>query len=59
MLMSGRIIPTILGKVPGFGPLPIPWSSNSVLELSWHLWVCHFTSDRGSRTRLVCHLGPI
>ena len=37
MLMSGSIIPSILGKewkVPGIGPLPIPWSFDSVLELS-------------------------
>ena len=37
MLMSGRIIPTILGKVPGFGPLPIP----GLLTVSWN---CHGTS---------------
>ena len=46
MLMSGRIIPTIFGKgrrFPGFGPLPIPWFFSRALELSWHLWVCHFT----------------
>ena len=30
-------------RFPGFGPLPTPWSFNSALELSWHLWVCHFT----------------
>ena len=37
MLMSGRTIPTILGKgqrFPGFGPPPTPWSFDSVLELS-------------------------
>ena len=37
MLMSGRTVSTILGKgrrFPGFGPLPTPWSFNSVLELS-------------------------
>ena len=35
--MSGKTIPIILGKgrrFPGFGPLPTPWSFNSVLELS-------------------------
>ena len=40
MLMSGRIIPTILGKgwrFPGFGPPPTPWSFDSALKLSWHL----------------------
>ena len=45
-LMSGRIIPTIFGKgqrFPGYGPLPTPWSFNSALELSGHLWACHFT----------------
>ena len=35
MLMSGRTIPTI-------GELPTPQSLDSDLELSWHLWVCHF-----------------
>ena len=38
----GRIMPTFLGKgwrFPGFGPPPTPWSFNSALELSWHLWV--------------------
>ena len=38
MLMSGRIIPTILGKgwgFPGIGPLPTAWSFDSALELSW------------------------
>ena len=37
MLMSGRIIPTILGKgwrFPGFGPLSTR-SFNSAVELSW------------------------
>ena len=46
MLMSGRTIPTILGKgqrFPGFGHSLTPWSFKSALELSWHLWVCHFT----------------
>ena len=45
-LVSGRIIPTVLGKgqrFPGFGPPPTPWSFNSGLELSWYLWMCHFT----------------
>ena len=40
--MSGMIIPAILGKgqrFPGFGPLPTPWSFNSALQLSWHLWM--------------------
>ena len=23
--------------------LPTLWSFDSILELSWHLWVCHFT----------------
>ena len=44
--MSGRTIPAILGKgqrFPGFGSPPTPWSFNSALEISWHLWVCHFT----------------
>ena len=38
MLMSGRIIPTILGKgwrFSGFGLPPTPWSFDSALELSW------------------------
>ena len=42
--MSGRIIPTILGKgwkFQGIGPLPTPWSFDSALGLSWCLWVCH------------------
>ena len=46
MLISGRTIPTILGKgqrFPGFGQSLTPWSFKSALELSWHLWVCHFT----------------
>ena len=30
-------------RCPGFGPLPTTWSFNSAMELSWHLWVCHFT----------------
>ena len=36
--MSGRIIPTILGKrweFPGTGSPPTPWSFDSALELSW------------------------
>ena len=35
MLISGRIIPTILGKgwrFPGFQPPPTPWSFSSALE---------------------------
>ena len=54
MLMSGRVIPTILGKewrFPEFGPLPTPWSFNSVLEMSWHLWVCRSVQSL-SRIRL-------
>ena len=30
-------------RFPGFGPRPTPWSFDSALELSRHLWVCHFT----------------
>ena len=51
MLMSGRIIPAILGRgwrFPGFGPPPTPWSFDSALELaplgvSFHL----LTEDQG------------
>ena len=60
--MSWRIIPTIFGKgwrFPGFGPGLTPWSFNIALELSWHLWVCHLLALWGSRSSLVCHLGPI
>ena len=32
-------------RYPGSGPLSTPWSLNCALELSWHLWVCHFTSQ--------------
>ena len=45
--MSGRIIPTILGKgwrFPGIGPLPtffFFFFLDSALELSWRLWLCH------------------
>ena len=42
--MSGRIIPTVLGKgrrFPGIGPPPTFWSFMVTLELSWHLWLCH------------------
>ena len=28
-------------RFPGTGPPPTPWSFDSALELSWHLWVCH------------------
>ena len=35
MLISGRIIPTI-------GELPTLCLLINALELSWHLWVCHF-----------------
>ena len=52
--MSGRIIQTIFGKewrFPEFGPLPTPWSFNSVLEMSWHLWVCRSVQSL-SRIRL-------
>ena len=45
--MSGRIILSVLEKgwrFPGVGPLPTPWSLDSALELSWCLWVCHFTN---------------
>ena len=41
-LMNGKIIPTILGKgwrFLGTGPPYTPWSFNSVLELSWSLWL--------------------
>ena len=41
-----EVIPAVLGegwRFPGCGPPPTPWSFNSALELSWHLWVCHFT----------------
>ena len=44
-LLNGRIISTIFGKgwrFQGFGSPPYPWSFNSAVELSWHLWVCHF-----------------
>ena len=27
LAMSGRIIPTVFGRFPGFGPLPTSWSS--------------------------------
>ena len=41
--MSGRIIPSILEKgVEISRNWATPWSFDSVLELSWHLWVCHF-----------------
>ena len=35
MLINGRIIPTI-------GELPTLCLLINALELSWHLWVCHF-----------------
>ena len=52
MLMSGRVIPAILGegrRLPGFGPLPTPWSSTNALQLWWPLWVSFhlLTEDKG------------
>ena len=38
-------------RFPEFGPLPTPWSFNSVLEMSWHLWVCRSVQSL-SRIRL-------
>ena len=32
--MSGRLFPTVMEP-------PSPWSFDSALKLSWHLWVCH------------------
>ena len=47
--MSGRIIPTILGKegedIQELGHCPLfdlLWPAS---ELSWHLWVCHLDAD--------------
>ena len=53
MLMSGRVIPTI-------GEPPTP-SFDSVLELSWHLCVCHLACRLRIKVylNLTCHLGPI
>ena len=71
--MSGRIIPTVFGKgwrFPGFGPPPTPWSFNSAVKLSWHLWCVISLADSGSGlvflpswphlalVGLCCVLGP-
>ena len=62
MLMSGRIIPTVFGngwKFPGFGPPPTPWSFNSAMKLSWHLWVRHFTCWFRIKSSLSAILVPL
>ena len=54
MLVSGRIIPTILGKgwrFPGFRPLPTPWSFNSALELSRPSLVAQLVKNHLQRRR--------
>ena len=43
-LMSGRVIPTILGKgwgIPGIRPPPTFWPLCLALEVSWCWWACH------------------
>ena len=46
-------------EAPVFGPPPTPWSFNSAMKLSWHLWVRHFTCWFRIKSSLSAILVPL